>query len=68
MYWEQFDDGLMGDDDWEWDIGEERRLGVQGFVLGKFLRESYGLGMFMDLRVKMFVYWCKLGFQDIEVR
>ncbi|KAK4661584.1 transcription factor TFIIIC subunit tfc4 [Podospora pseudopauciseta] len=67
-YWEQFDDGPMGDDDREWDIGEERRFGVQGFVPGKFPRESYGLGMPMDLRAKMFVYRCKLGFQDTEAR
>ncbi|KAK0736921.1 hypothetical protein B0T21DRAFT_347348 [Apiosordaria backusii] len=65
-YWVGFDDGERGDDDREWDVGEERRLGVEGFVPGKFPRESYGLGMPTDLRAKMFVYRCKLGFQETE--
>ncbi|KAK4174769.1 hypothetical protein QBC36DRAFT_302534 [Triangularia setosa] len=65
-YWGEFDDGERGGDDREWDLGEERRMGVEGFVPGKFPRESYGLGMPTDLRAKMFVYRCKLGFQETE--
>ncbi|KAK4196553.1 hypothetical protein QBC40DRAFT_234250 [Triangularia verruculosa] len=65
-YWAEFDDGQRGDDDREWDVGEERRLGVDGFVPGKFPREAYGLGMPADLRAKMFAYRCKLGFQETE--
>ncbi|KAK4457364.1 hypothetical protein QBC42DRAFT_279316 [Cladorrhinum samala] len=48
-------------DDREWDLGDDRRTGVPGFMVGRFPHETYGQGMPVDLRAKMFVYRCKMG-------
>jgi general transcription factor 3C polypeptide 3 (transcription factor C subunit 4) len=51
------------DDDREWDIYDDRRLVVPGFEPARFPQESYGQGLPIDLRAKLFVYRSKLGFE-----
>jgi general transcription factor 3C polypeptide 3 (transcription factor C subunit 4) len=57
-YWEQWTD-----DDREWDIHDDRRVVVPGFEPARFPQESYGQGMPVDLRAKLYVYRSKLGFE-----
>ncbi|KAK4239766.1 hypothetical protein C8A03DRAFT_13844 [Achaetomium macrosporum] len=57
-YWDQ-----CVDDDREWDIHDDRRLVVPGFEPARFPQESYGQGLPVDLRAKLYVYRSKLGFE-----
>ncbi|KAK4189579.1 hypothetical protein QBC35DRAFT_493061 [Podospora australis] len=58
-FWERFTE-----DDREWDTDDNRRIELEEFQPGRFPFESYGHGMPIDLRAKMFVYRCKLGFEQ----
>lgn len=57
-YWDQW-----VDDDREWDIHDDRRVAVPGFEPARFPQESYGRGLPIDLRAKLYVYRGKLGFE-----
>ncbi|AEO69190.1 uncharacterized protein THITE_71589 [Thermothielavioides terrestris NRRL 8126] len=57
-YWDQWID-----DDREWDIYDDRRLAVPGFEPAQFPQESYGQGLPVDLRAKLYVYRSKLGLE-----
>jgi general transcription factor 3C polypeptide 3 (transcription factor C subunit 4) len=49
------------EDDREWDVGEDRRAMMPGYVGGRYPFESYGLGLPVDLRAKLCVYRLKMG-------
>ncbi|KAJ6190862.1 hypothetical protein N7519_000883 [Penicillium mononematosum] len=50
------------DDDREWDADDSpRRIKTDGFIPNKWPRESYGLGLPLELRIKMGVFRLKLG-------
>ncbi|KAK4039685.1 hypothetical protein C8A01DRAFT_46870 [Parachaetomium inaequale] len=57
-YWDQW-----VDDDREWDLHDDRRVVVPGFEPARFPVESYGEGLPVDLRAKLYVYRGKLGFE-----
>lgn len=48
-------------DDCEFDVGEERRRNVPGFVPDQYPYESYGLRLPVDLRAKLCTYRLKTG-------
>ncbi|KAH6636478.1 hypothetical protein F5144DRAFT_611219 [Chaetomium tenue] len=58
VYWDQW-----VDDDREWDITDDRRIVVPEFEPARFPQESYGQGLPVDLRAKLYVYRGKLGFE-----
>ncbi|EAQ91053.1 hypothetical protein CHGG_02988 [Chaetomium globosum CBS 148.51] len=58
VYWDQW-----VDDDREWDITDDRRIAVPEFEPARFPQESYGQGLPVDLRAKLYVYRGKLGFE-----
>ncbi|KAJ5466320.1 hypothetical protein N7530_010107 [Penicillium desertorum] len=50
------------DDDREWDADDSpRRIKTDGFIPNQWPRESYGLGLPLELRIKMGVFRLKLG-------
>ncbi|KAH8700588.1 hypothetical protein BGW36DRAFT_132126 [Talaromyces proteolyticus] len=50
------------DDDREWDAADSpRRIKTNGFIPGVFPIQSYGLGLPMELRIKLGIYRLKLG-------
>ncbi|KXG53519.1 Tetratricopeptide-like helical [Penicillium griseofulvum] len=52
----------IDDDDREWDADDSpRRIKTDGFMPGQWPRESYGLGLPLELRIKMGVFRLKLG-------
>ncbi|KAL2201203.1 hypothetical protein P885DRAFT_26886 [Corynascus similis CBS 632.67] len=57
-YWDQW-----VDDDREWDIQDDRRIVVPEFEPAKFPLQSYGQGLPVDLRAKLYVYRSKLGLE-----
>lgn len=57
-YWDRW-----GDDDREWDITDDRRVAVPEFEPARFPLESYGQGLPVDLRAKLYVYRAKLGLE-----
>ncbi|KAJ5758196.1 uncharacterized protein N7511_006890 [Penicillium nucicola] len=55
--WEDFDD-----DDREWDADDSpRRIKTDGYEPGQWPRESYGLGLPLELRVKLGVFRLNMG-------
>ncbi|KAK0623355.1 hypothetical protein B0T14DRAFT_428498 [Immersiella caudata] len=48
-------------DDREWDLHDDRRIQVPDFEPARFPQDSYGQGLPVDLRAKLYVYRCKLG-------
>ena len=57
-YWDQW-----VDDDREWDMHDDRRLVVPEFEPAQCPPESYGQGLPVDLRAKLYVYRGKVGFE-----
>ena len=58
MFWSQWND-----DDREWDLYDDRRIEVPDFEPARHPQDTYGQGLPMDLRAKLYVYRCKLGHQ-----
>lgn len=57
IMWADFED-----DDREWDSQDSpRRIKTDGYVPGHWPRDSYGLGLPLELRVKMGVFRLKMG-------
>lgn len=57
VIWEDFED-----DDREWDSEDSpRRIKRNGFIPGQWSRDSYGLGLPLELRIKMGLFRLKLG-------
>lgn len=55
--WDDFED-----DDREWDPEDSpRRIKTNGFVPGQWPRDSYGLGLPLELRIKMGLFRLKMG-------
>ncbi|KAL2809236.1 hypothetical protein BJX63DRAFT_368566 [Aspergillus granulosus] len=60
--WQDFDE-----DDREWDADDSpRRIKADGYVPKRWPRDSYGLGLPLELRIKMGIFRLKLGGRDIE--
>ncbi|GAB1320430.1 transcription factor TFIIIC subunit tfc4 [Madurella fahalii] len=57
-YWDQWTD-----DDREWDIHDDRRVAVPDFEPARFPQDSYGQGLPVDLRAKLYVYRSKVGLE-----
>ncbi|KAK5664280.1 hypothetical protein OQA88_498 [Cercophora sp. LCS_1] len=57
-YWDRF-----ADDDREWDWNDDRRVEVPEFEPAQYTQDTYGQGMPVDLRAKLYVYRCKLGLE-----
>ncbi|KAJ4304323.1 transcription factor TFIIIC subunit tfc4 [Collariella sp. IMI 366227] len=57
-YWDQW-----ADDDREWDINDDRRVEVPGFEVARFPQETYGQGLPVDLRAKLYVFRSKMGLE-----
>ncbi|KAK2070596.1 hypothetical protein P8C59_005080 [Phyllachora maydis] len=55
------------DDDREWDLTDDRRVHVAQFRPTQYPQDTYGLGLPVDLRAKLYVYRLKLD-QDTEAR
>lgn len=54
-------------DDREWDSEDRpRRVQIQGFVPGQYEASSYGIGLPLELRVRLGVYRSHLGIEHIE--
>lgn len=54
-YWDN-----IQEDDREWDADDlPRRIMTEGFILGRFARETYGEGLPLELRVKLGLYRLK---------
>ncbi|KAM7205098.1 hypothetical protein V8F33_001339 [Rhypophila sp. PSN 637] len=56
-------DGLGEGDDREWDVNDDRRIEVDGYQPGRFPIESYGAGLPVDLRAKLYYYRYKMGME-----
>ncbi|KAJ5688676.1 hypothetical protein N7462_003068 [Penicillium macrosclerotiorum] len=57
IMWEEFED-----DDREWDSEDSpRRIKTDGFIPGQWPAESYGLGLPLELRVKMGLFRLNMG-------
>ncbi|KAG5205910.1 RNA polymerase III transcription factor TFIIIC subunit [Trichophyton interdigitale] len=55
----------MVDDDREWDADDyPRRIATPWFVPGQYPLESYGIGLPLELRIKLGVYRLKSGYKD----
>lgn len=55
--WEDFED-----DDREWDADDSpRRIKTDGFVPGSWPKNTYGLGLPLELRIKMGIFRLKMG-------
>ncbi|KAK4456099.1 transcription factor tau subunit sfc4 [Podospora aff. communis PSN243] len=48
------------DDDREWDLHDNRRIEVPEFEPARFPQDTYGQGLPVDLRARLYVYRCKL--------
>ena len=55
-FWDQW-----ADDDREWDLHDDRRVDVPDFEPARHPQDTYGQGLPVDLRAKLYVYRCKLG-------
>jgi len=49
------------DDDREWDLHDNRRVMVADFEPTQYTQDTYGMGLPVDLRAKLYVYRCRLG-------
>ncbi|KAH8815777.1 hypothetical protein F5884DRAFT_852241 [Xylogone sp. PMI_703] len=58
-YWDN-----ITDNDCEWDCEDSRRVEIPQFVAGRFPRETYGLGLPLELRVKLGLYRLQLSYHD----
>ncbi|KAE8148515.1 TPR-like protein [Aspergillus avenaceus] len=59
MMWEDFDQ-----DDREWDASDSpRRIKVDGYEPGRWPRDSYGLGLPLELRIKLGLFRLKMGYE-----
>ncbi|KAK4210959.1 transcription factor tau subunit sfc4 [Rhypophila decipiens] len=59
-----WDGAAMGEeDDAEWDVNDDRRIEVHGYQPGRFPVESYGMGLPVDLRAKLYYYRYKMGME-----
>ena len=57
LMWEEFED-----DDREWDSKDSpRRIKANGFVPGQWPLDTYGLGLPLELRIKMGIFRLKMG-------
>lgn len=57
--WEGFDE-----DDREWDADDSpRRIKTDGYMPGQWPRDSYGLGLPLELRVKLGLFRLKMGYE-----
>lgn len=57
QFWDNFED-----DDREWDPEDSpRRIKTDGFIPGQWPRDSYGLGLPLELRIKMGLFRLKMG-------
>lgn len=57
--WEDFDD-----DDREWDAGDSpRRIKTDGYIPKQWPRDSYGLGLPLELRIKLGLFRLKMGYE-----
>lgn len=55
--WDDFED-----DDREWDFDDSpRRIKTDGFIPGQWPRDAYGLGLPLELRIKMGLFRLKMG-------
>lgn len=55
--WETFDE-----DDREWDADDSpRRIKVDGYIPGQWPRDSYGLGLPLELRIKLGLFRLRMG-------
>ncbi|KAL2815847.1 hypothetical protein BDW59DRAFT_12580 [Aspergillus cavernicola] len=60
--WNDFDE-----DDREWDADDSpRRIKADGYVPKQWPRDSYGLGLPLELRIKMGVFRLKLGSEHVD--
>ncbi|KAL2840316.1 hypothetical protein BJX68DRAFT_187224 [Aspergillus pseudodeflectus] len=60
--WQEFDE-----DDREWDADDSpRRIKADGYVPKRWPRDSYGLGLPLELRIKMGIFRLKLGGRNVE--
>ncbi|KAJ5921729.1 Tetratricopeptide-like helical [Penicillium verhagenii] len=60
--WDNFED-----DDREWDSNDSpRRIKTNGYVPGRWPLDSYGLGLPLELRIKMGVFRLKMGHKHHE--
>lgn len=56
-FWDNFED-----DDREWDPNDSpRRIKTDGYIPGKWPADSYGLGLPLELRIKMGLFRLKMG-------
>lgn len=56
--WENFNE-----DDREWDANDSpRRIKVDGYVPGRWPRDSYGLGLPLELRIKLGLFRLRMGY------
>ncbi|PLB46637.1 TPR-like protein [Aspergillus steynii IBT 23096] len=57
--WERFDE-----DDREWDADDSpRRIKTNGYMPGQWPRDSYGLGLPLELRIKLGLFRLKMGYE-----
>ncbi|GMG10448.1 unnamed protein product [Aspergillus oryzae] len=57
--WEDFDE-----DDREWDVSDSpRRIKADGYEPGRWPRDSYGLGLPLELRIKLGLFRLRMGYQ-----
>ncbi|GMF68899.1 unnamed protein product [Aspergillus oryzae] len=57
--WEDFDE-----DDREWDASDSpRRIKADGYEPGRWPRDSYGLGLPLELRIKLGLFRLRMGYQ-----
>ncbi|KAB8262030.1 hypothetical protein BDV32DRAFT_157729 [Aspergillus pseudonomiae] len=57
--WEKFDE-----DDREWDASDSpRRIKADGYEPGRWPRDSYGLGLPLELRIKLGLFRLRMGYQ-----
>ena len=57
--WERFDE-----DDREWDgYDSPRRIKTNGFIPDQWPRDSYGLGLPLELRIKLGLFRLKMGYE-----
>ena len=48
------------DDDREWDLHDDRRVEIPDYEPARYPQESYGAGLPVDLRAKLYTFRCKL--------
>ncbi|KAL3472938.1 hypothetical protein BJX99DRAFT_272641 [Aspergillus californicus] len=62
VMWADFDE-----DDREWDADDSpRRIKAAGYVPNRWPRDSYGLGLPLELRIKMGIFRLKMGSEHID--